>query len=903
MPGAHVTPLPSSPHHASRLARLSAAFALVALLGACGSNDDNDGAPPPAPAPAPTPAPVPSRPEQFRSLSYGTYAAVVALSLETLGLPADLAAQQISVAKGSAEALTVRDGEIRFISPEDPGANAEVVLKIALADVDVMVPVELESARPTAFVLEVEPDEVGSAPSAAPTLRVTGLGEGNLLQAAELAISADGAPELDPSASSATIFLPQTSGVVDIARYWVRDPATNQLKISAQDMQQILGQLPTGDMVVDVGLSSVDGSLGAAWTFPAYKGAAALSGAVVDGSGGAVTSLTGRKIALRGLNTNRTRRVLTIGEGGLFSTEGLPAGTYELALLDPDAPNFWIVSFAIQAGSTQISVTLPYAPPSAPAAMPARASKASVSPLRARVTQNGPPTPQRQLGAATGERLGMTGTATGPGCTSNEITGGGTFTATAAQQNQTSSCAVSYALPQGTAKVGVTLTVSSEEFPTYTRQKSEYNDTWSYAVSGLAGVPGASGAVNDTHYTRGSFTRTYCIDTATLTKDKEHAFSGSLATTNIGDSILPTRVVMEVKENCDPVLNVTKAVFSQTSSNGYRVVRPVSTTSNLPGNYISLPTTTAVQNWGIPLQVEYTPKETQITRARIGVINNGVTMLSEVDISADITARSDGKLSFANLKIPSGVVFDHFAGNVNVVLELQGTYDGTTLTSEASEGQIQHNNSALFVPLFLAGDFLGAARRYGQGTQPEPGHDSWSTHGTISYLNSNAYRFNDVTALHIAQLATGRSVLDHSGHSDGTQIDLRYADGAGGFSDELGGATNGEHIHSMLVAAAAEVQAGAATPKPRLAQAIAWISANRSLLESESANARKLYAGPSWMKMALHDGKFPNGTLIPALNSDNTTQQPGVGLWQTKPANLSYVDPHLHHWHISRLNH
>ena len=51
---------------------------------------------------------------------------------------------------------------------------------------------------------------------------------------------------------------------------------------------------------------------------------------------------------------------------------------------------------------------------------------------------------------------------------------------------------------------------------------------------------------------------------------------------------------------------------------------------------------------------------------------------------------------------------------------------------------------------------------------------------------------------------------------------------------------------------------------------------NRTLLASESTNARKLYAGPSWMKIAQQDGKLPNGTLIPALANDNTTQ-PGVG--------------------------
>ena len=57
------------------------------------------------------------------------------------------------------------------------------------------------------------------------------------------------------------------------------------------------------------------------------------------------------------------------------------------------------------------------------------------------------------------------------------------------------------------------------------------------------------------------------------------------------------------------------------------------------------------------------------------------------------------------------------------------------------------------------------------------------------------------------------------------------------------------------------------------------------------------------MKLALHNGKFPNGQLIPALNANNTTTQPGIGEWTGKPSNLSYVADHLHHWHISRLTH
>ncbi|MDR2129151.1 MAG: hypothetical protein LBP52_08825, partial [Burkholderiaceae bacterium] len=69
----------------------------------------------------------------------------MALDLSWLDLPADLKTQQVSVVTGNAEGLLVKDGQIRFITPEDPGVNTEVVLKVALANADVLVPVEIES--------------------------------------------------------------------------------------------------------------------------------------------------------------------------------------------------------------------------------------------------------------------------------------------------------------------------------------------------------------------------------------------------------------------------------------------------------------------------------------------------------------------------------------------------------------------------------------------------------------------------------------------------------------------------------------------------------------------------------------------------------------------------------------
>lgn len=60
------------------------------------------------------------------------------------------------------------------------------------------------------------------------------------------------------------------------------------------------------------------------------------------------------------------------------------------------------------------------------------------------------------------------------------------------------------------------------------------------------------------------------------------------------------------------------------------------------------------------------------------------------------------------------------------------------------------------------------------------------------------------------------------------------------------------------------------------------------MLEKEATQARRVYAGNSWMALALRDGTFPDGSAIP-----------GVTRWEARPNNLQFVEHHLHHWHIS----
>ena len=178
------------------------------------------------------------------------------------------------------------------------------------------------------------------------------------------------------------------------------------------------------------------------------------------------------------------------------------------------------------------------------------------------------------------------------------------------------------------------------------------------------------------------------------------------------------------------------------------------------------------------------------------------------------------------------------------------------MESDPNEGgQVSFNGDTAFTPLYAAGNEASlAGRRYGVR---DVGGDSWATFQSISWLGTNTFRFDDISAQHIAQTTTGRSVLGHSGHSVGQQLDLRYADGQGGYSDALGGQGNGVSIKKLIDDAAAEVAANTAQ-KPKLASLQLWIASNRAMLETQAsaASTRVIYIGHSFVKLALIDGKL-----------------------------------------------
>jgi hypothetical protein len=882
---------------------------------------------------------APIKPQTIEMAQRVEYASNVGvkLSYPQSPIPDGVTLSQISLIEGEAKDWALINNEIRFLSPGDLGKDTTVKFKITLADKDVILPVTLYSARYVAPKQDVgdgpDPDPNG------PKLIVTGLGSGNMWLGGEMTLSLSQVPKLS---ADLTVYISTDSiKELNLKNYAKLSPAADKVVISAADMQTIVSQLPKEQLSLNVSLA--DGSVACCngfqghWSMSGLKPTqAVLRGQLVDITGNPVATGEGKWLAVRGMgNENGTRQVVQVQAGGTFTATDLIAGGYHLELLDVNHTHTWLGVATVSNNSTDIAVKVLYdlafvnqANPTVLKSIKANAETAtgvfdpklanSVSVLthiaNAVPSSNEPIDPvvaQRRelahrqavhdLNQSTSQNtstiskevvIANPSTCAAPGSAASSTV----YTVSSAAMGTVVTCGLTHSVPKGTQTLGLQFVVSTAEYPYYTQSKSKFNDSWAYFVTGVTGVANQTSLVNDSHFSTDSITKDYCVDVSAQTKDQAFKFSAGLSSSNVGDSSLATTVRLTVVEGCAEKLKVLNA-----SINTQLMVRPLNTGAddkNKSGEYLSIPVANAQNAWGIPLNVEYEPKKTKITKVRVGILSNGTVTMAEDDLIGQVTSKSEGKLTFNELKIPR-IGNAPVSGKINFLVELTGIDEqGTTSTSKPEDGKANYAGVQSFTPLYLAAETVTAdARRYGAR---DTGGDSWARKTTIDWLQSRTHRFDDISALHVKQTATGRSVMDHAGHSDGTQIDMRYSDGNGGFTETLGGATNGAGILAMLNAAQAEVSAGGTTAKPNLTQTIAWIAANRTMISAAAPSARRIYVGDTWLNAALLNGRFANNALIPGIGTNNSLlPNGGPGAWATRPALIRPAPSHLNHWHIS----
>ena len=807
-------------------------------------------------------------------------AQVIVLPLAELGFPDGADSVKAS---GAVTDVLLQDGSLRFSTPGDTGVDQHAQFFLSKGGKVTTLDLLIQTALPTAVETYVEPRDDGSVPTTAPVLAITGLGPNNRLQPGGLAFRlVDAAPMALQDDSDGLLSGGPNGVAISLKTYWTLDAASGAFSINPTAMQQLLASLPNGSYDLNLNFVSQDGEFTASYALIVIKSGIVLQGQLRTPAGGNATGLAGKKMLLAGYN-NHQRQVAVVDATGAFHFDGVLPDTYQLTLNDLVHPNVVSVSAVVFENSSNVNVDIVYPYGTSLALRPA--SPQPLQPYTAsNITQDGAGPPARDLPASP--------RAAGDATPQNDE-GSKTFTAIAAAQNQTITSPIAFTVPQDTKNVGVKITVSTAEYPTYTTAQSQYNDTWSYAVTGLPGVSlAATGAVNQTHFTQGTIVRTECIDVSKQTSNGALNLGGNVSATNIGDSALATVTTVELSLACKG-LKVTQAKFLSPNKAALPVQQPIKLTGNLVGPYVSVSQGTATATHTLPLELHYTPATAKITEINIGISSGGGTpAFSTENLLSQTNTKTAGTIKFSGLVLPAfaGAKLDKKAV---VTVRLKGSVDNVDASSDPAEGgQVEFKGDTAYIPLYLANNEAAlAGRRYGTR---DAGGDSWATRLTIAWLAGKAYRFDDISGQHVTQTATGRSILGHSGHSDGQQIDLRYADGAGGYTDALGGQNNGAAIHQLILDAKAEVAANPAQ-KPKLAALLAWIVANRAMLALEAAPAstRVIYIGPSFVKLALVDGRF---SAAPA------DKIPGAGSW-IKPIKVHIEAGHLSHWHISLTAH
>lgn len=288
------------------------------------------------------------------------FAEVVRIDLEWRGLPVNLDRERITVQKGAEfiGGLLVRDGELRFYTLNDPGHLVDVEFLIRLPGWEVILPVKIDSLRAAEGAVVAWADAVPSADA--------GLLAGIALSAG--AVPPAGAAPSAGAASSAgmvpladvvtppSVVPPAVERGMDVSASWaggIRRVSTGGEGLTeASSPGADVGAGPQAD-VIGSGVSARD-EAGDALASPVT-----LAGAFIGEDSLGVTSLAGRKVAITG-PFNNVRVVATVDALGRFYAGGLPAGSYDVTLLDTHRPNFLTVLLKVNEGSTHVSMSIPF---------------------------------------------------------------------------------------------------------------------------------------------------------------------------------------------------------------------------------------------------------------------------------------------------------------------------------------------------------------------------------------------------------------------------------------------------------------------------------------------------------------------------------------------------------------
>ena len=288
------------------------------------------------------------------------FAEVVRIDLEWRGLPVNLDRERITVQKGAEfiGGLLVRDGELRFYTLNDPGHLVDVEFLIRLPGREVVLPVKIDSLRASEGAVVAWTDAVPSANAdlqAGIALSAGAVPPAGAAPSAGAASSAGMVPLADV-VTPPSVVPPAVERGMDVSASWaggIRRVSTGGEGLTeASSPGADVGVGPQAD-VIGSGVSARD----EAGDAPASS--VTLAGAFIGEDSLGMTSLAGRKVAITG-PFNNVRVVATVDALGRFYAGGLPAGSYDVTLLDTHRPNFLTVLLKVNEGSTHVSMSIPF---------------------------------------------------------------------------------------------------------------------------------------------------------------------------------------------------------------------------------------------------------------------------------------------------------------------------------------------------------------------------------------------------------------------------------------------------------------------------------------------------------------------------------------------------------------
>ena len=485
---------------------------------------------------------------------------------------------------------------------------------------------------------------------------------------------------------------------------------------------------------------------------------------------------------------------------------------------------------------------------------------------------------------------------------------GRTLSVASGAQGDTVSCSSSIALPPGTERVAVKVSVTTAEFPQYTQSKSVYDDKWSFNIdiAGRVAMQGAS-SVNQSHSNLGTivtFDRCVTLNPASTTVVK-----ATIGATNVGDGTLPTTVAVNVvpgTAGCglkvvsfsaatdarSPVASVGKRVgVLEGNGNGSSIRGAV---LSLPHSFVSGNVTSPYEQIPLDVTLEFEPRNAVITSAALRLhVDQATVVLSPNVLSLPGVIVLPGRIEFRNFSIP-GAQLPLTSNPISLSVGLAGSVNGVATQTDANAPVFMRvGNQTQYSALYEVSFLSYSGTRFGK-REDTWGMDGWVRHWVAQWLNGfggTRIRLNDASALHGAfkPNATRRSVLDHSSHCDGAAVDLRYVNENGIATD---GGTSGQNkantISTIADAARAEVAAGNYSG-PNLPIVQSWIANNRALIEEMLATRKValVIVGRGAIYQLIKHGRFP-GTSEPV---------PMVSAW-TQSVIEAKDDNHYDHFHV-----